>query len=350
MEPNRDDEWPKVAIIVLNWNRWQDTIECLESVHQITYPKYDVIVVDNGSEDESIQKIKEYCEGKISTKSRFFSYKPNNKPIEIIEHTGSEAKSVNGIRIADLPSNRKITLIENKENCGFAEGNNIAIKYAIKFLIPDYILLLNNDTVVDKSFLNELVKVGESDECTGLVGPKIYYYDDPRRIWVTAPYGNMGKIDDGQFKGIIEVKWVVGCAFFIRTSLINTVGLLDPDFFLYGEESDYCMRVEKAGYKMYVTNDSLVWHKESIEGKIKPYQVYYENRNVILLWHKNYPRTKFYIYIVYLICLVRPVRLLRLIKDGKYHLISPTIIGTIDGILWCLGLTKAGYNPNIKLK
>ena len=128
------------------------------------------------------------------------------------------------------------------------------------------------------------------------------------------------------------------------------MGLLDPDFFLYSEESDYCMRVEKAGYKMYVTNSSLVWHKESLEGKIKPYQVYYENRNVILLWYKNYQRMKFYIYVSYLIFLVRPVRLLRLIRDGKYHLISPMIIGTVDGILWLLGRKKAGYNPNIKLK
>ena len=86
MDTNIDRKWPKIAIIVLNWNKWQDTIECLESVYQITYPNYEVILVDNGSEDESIQKIEEYCEGTITVTSGFFNYEPKNKPIKIIDN------------------------------------------------------------------------------------------------------------------------------------------------------------------------------------------------------------------------------------------------------------------------
>jgi len=89
---------PKVSIIILNWNGWKDTIECLESVYQITYPNYNVIVVDNGSEDESIEKIREYCKGKIKVESKFFEYNLGNKPIKIIEYTREEAEDGGGKR------------------------------------------------------------------------------------------------------------------------------------------------------------------------------------------------------------------------------------------------------------
>jgi GT2 family glycosyltransferase len=87
---------PKVSIIILNWNGWEDTIECLESLYQITYSNYDVIVVDNGSEDESIEKTKEYAEGKIRVESKFFEYSSENKPIKIIEYTREEAEAGGG--------------------------------------------------------------------------------------------------------------------------------------------------------------------------------------------------------------------------------------------------------------
>ena len=98
----------KVLIIILNWNGWRDTIEYLESLYQITYPNYDVIVVDNGSEDESIEKIKEYCEGKIKVESKFFGYPNENKLIKSIEYTRDEAEVGGGKEkeIEDLSSKK----------------------------------------------------------------------------------------------------------------------------------------------------------------------------------------------------------------------------------------------------
>jgi hypothetical protein len=175
---------PKVSIIILNWNGWKDTIECLESLYQITYQNYNVILVDNGSEDESVARLKEYCEGKIKVESEFPGYSTINKPIRIIEYTREEAGAGDGKEdeVAELPSNRKLILIKNDKNYGFAEGNNIAMRYAFKALHSDYILLLNNDTVVEKRFLDELVKVAESDEKIGTCQSKILSIKDPKRI------------------------------------------------------------------------------------------------------------------------------------------------------------------------
>jgi len=109
---------PRVSIIILNWNGWEDTVECLESLYQITYKNYDLILVDNGSEDNSVDRIKEYCKGKIKVKSRFFEYSDKNKPIKIkiIEYTRDEVENINegGIEdFEDLPSNRKLIVIKN---------------------------------------------------------------------------------------------------------------------------------------------------------------------------------------------------------------------------------------------
>ena len=346
-------DYPKVSIIILNWNGWKDTMECLESLYQITYLNYDVIVVDNGSEDESIEKIKEYAEGKIKVESKFFEYDPSNKPIKIIEYTREEAEAGGGKEeeIIDLPSNKKLIIIKNEKNYGFAEGNNIGMRYALKALNPDYVLLLNNDTVADKEFLGELVKVGEGDERIGIAGPKIYYYDEPKRIWATGDQKSMDKIDDGRYNHIREVKWVVGCAFFVRVTLIEKVGLLDSDFFLYGEEGDYCIRVKKTGYKLYFVPGSIVMHKDKPFRKDhKPHQVYYSRRNTIILIRKNYQGIRFYISLFRFLFIYNPLYISLLLKSGSYNLIIPMFKGIKDGFLWCLGIIQAGKNERIKLR
>jgi GT2 family glycosyltransferase len=172
------DAMPRVSIIILNWNGWKDTIECLESVYQITYPNYDVIVVDNGSENESVEKIKEYAEGRLPVESHFFEYSRENKPIHVIEYSQEEAES--GMREdQDMPPNKRLILLRNGRNSGFTEGNNIAMRYALKTLTPDYILLLNNDTVVDKNFVEGLVMVANQSNQTGVVGPVVFHYGQP---------------------------------------------------------------------------------------------------------------------------------------------------------------------------
>ena len=182
---------PSVGIVILNWNSWEDTIECLESLYQITYPNYSIILVDNGSENESIQKIKEYTKGKIKVKSKYLKYNPKNKPIKVLELTNKMAARISNKsdlgkkdkEILKLKSNEKLILIKNDKNYGFAEGTNIGMRFALKIYDFDYLLMLNNDTAVEPDFLTKMVTAGEEHPKAGIIGPRIPYYDHPDRNW-----------------------------------------------------------------------------------------------------------------------------------------------------------------------
>ena len=306
--------FPRVSIIILNWNGWKDTIECLESLYQITYPNYDVVVVDNGSEDESVQKIKEYCKGKIKVEAKFFKYNLSNKPIYVLEYTREQAGRGGDFRrekyFSKLPSDRKLRLILNEKNYGFAEGNNIAIRYILKALDVDYILLLNNDTVVDKEFLSELVKVGESDEKIGIVGAINYYYDDPERIWYSGGVVNWvtgkltditgNKIDSGQFEKIREVDDVAGSSLLIKVKVVEEIGLLHSDYFCYYEETEWCIKAKRKKYLVFVNLNSKIWHKiSSSSRKIPEFERYYLTRNRFKFMYRNATKLQFISFFIY---------------------------------------------------
>ena len=148
---------PRVAIIVLNWNGWENSIECLESIYKIDYPNYDLILVDNASDDDSIEKIRGYCGGKIEVESNYVNYTDQNKPINVREIDHHEMMEIELEDVNGLNHEKNLLFIKNDKNYGFAEGNNIAIRFAMEKLDPEYVLLLNNDTVVDNKFLNELI-------------------------------------------------------------------------------------------------------------------------------------------------------------------------------------------------
>lgn len=268
--------YPRVSIIILNWNSPEDTIECLESLFQIQYSDYNVIVIDNGSSDKSIEKIKKYCRGNIEVKSDFFQYMKDNKPVKIIEFNEDELESKKSIgnEFFDLPSCEKLILIKNRKNYGFAEGNNIGMRFALKNLNPDYVLLLNNDTVVEKSFLDELVNVAEEGLETGAVGPKIYYYDHKGRDDVinyagetinfyTSRGKRFGRFerDKGQHDRIRQVDKLDGSCMLIRREVIDKVGMFDPVYFAYWEEADLCVRIRNTGFKLKYAPKACIWHK-----------------------------------------------------------------------------------------
>ncbi|MCE7697948.1 MAG: glycosyltransferase family 2 protein [Methanobacterium paludis] len=304
-------ENPKVSIVILNWNGWKDTLECLESLYQINYPNYNVVIVDNNSKDESIEKIKEYTEGRIKVKSKFFDYDPNNKPIKIIEYTRKESLKNDEAQINDLKLNGKLVLIKNEKNYGFAEGNNIGMRYALKNFNPDYILLLNNDTVVDKDFLRKLVETGESHEDIGIIGPKIYYYAEPQTIWciggkiswkfARGVHIGLNELDKGQYEEKKEFDYISGSAFLIKTEVLKKTGLMDKNFFLYFEETDLALRAKKVGYKNVYSPKAKIWHRVSRSGGGIKEEIglYYITRNRWIFMNKWAGKADFVVFVIY---------------------------------------------------
>jgi len=228
-------DFPKVSVVILNWNGLKDTIECLESLKKITYPNYEVIVVDNASAGDDVKVLRE----------RYEDY---------------------------------VHIISNQKNYGYAEGNNIGMRYALGNDC-DYVLLLNNDTIVDTDFLSELVKVGESDEKIGIEAGKVYFYDSPNRLqtvggkinWWSGRLQHYGKAEDiGQFDQITRRDWVYATAMLIKRRVMEKVSLLDPAFFFGIEEYDYCTSATRAGFKVVYVPTSKVWHKVGASRKKLP--------------------------------------------------------------------------------
>lgn len=288
---------PQVSIIILNWNGWKDTIECLESLYQINYPNYEVILIDNNSEDSSLEKIKEYCEGKLGVKSKFFQYDPKNKPIKIF---GCTKKKNNNSKL-NSEFEKRINLIKNHENYGFAEGNNIGIRYALKNFNSDFILLLNNDTVVNKNFLNELVKNALTDEKIGFTGPKTYYYDYDGKtniinfaggkfnIWKgKSQHIGINEVDEGQYDDIKEVDYIEGSCCLIKKDLMRKLNSLNPHLFGW-EEIEMSLKAKKMGYKSLYIPNAMIWHKigSSMGGNFCHFHLYYYIRSGLIVMAKN---------------------------------------------------------------
>ncbi len=294
---------PKVAIIILNWNSWIDTIECLESIYQIAYSNYNIIVVDNRSENESIEKIKKYCEGKLSVESKFFKYNFENKPIRIIEYNREEIENEEREYkyVFDLLPNKNLIIIKNENNYGFAEGNNIGIRYALKSLNPKYIMLLNNDTVVDKNFLGEMINIAEHDEKIAAVQSKLLRKDNIQII------DSLGQevFSDGRIREISskknsdcvfipnEIFGVCAAAALFKVAIFKKIGLFDQVFFALFEDVDLSWRIRLEGYKSFLASESIVYHKRGISGKDLSQKNrtlnYYSVRNSLLILIRYYP-------------------------------------------------------------
>lgn len=214
---------PKVDIITVNWNGWKDTIECLESLTKLDYANFSVIVCDNGSQDDSVEQLTNWL---------------------------------------DTNSKIQVQLIETKKNLGFAGGNNIGIKQALKAGC-DYIWLLNNDTVVDKDALKSMVSYAQEHHNT-ICGSKLMYYDTPSKV---QALGNKLNTYLGTTKFIVEEKemnqidYLVGASMLIPQQVFKDVGLLSEEYFLYYEEADLWQKC-KGKYDFRCVLNSLVYHKE----------------------------------------------------------------------------------------
>jgi GT2 family glycosyltransferase len=195
----------------------------------ISYPNYKIIVVDNASGDGSVQALR-----------------------------------------SEFPT---IDIIENQKNLRFAGGNNIGLRYALE-KNAEYVLLLNNDTIVEKNFLFELVHCAENDERVGIAGAKIYYYTERNKIWYAGgkiewnigwiSHRGIRETDFNQYDQEEETDYVTGCCMLLKRNLIEKIGVLDEAYFIYGEDADWCMRAKNNGYKLMYVPTAKLYHKVSI--------------------------------------------------------------------------------------
>lgn len=244
-----------VAIILVNWNGFDFTEACLESLRKVDFPDFRVILVDNASQNQE----------------------------------GSRLKKA-------FP---EIELIENTENLGFAGGNNVGIRYALEQGFS-HVMLLNNDTEVESDFLGQMMRKFNQGPGLGVVQPLILFLHEPKKIWSAGgkwipalaraiTLGDRAPISDYRFKKS-EIDWATGCCMLISREAILKTGLLNEQYFTYFEDVEWSLRFRKDGFRIAMAEKAIVYHeagasskKKNSEGTLSPRVFYYHVRNQFLL-------------------------------------------------------------------
>ncbi|MEM2955045.1 MAG: glycosyltransferase family 2 protein [Candidatus Nanoarchaeia archaeon] len=260
---------PKVSIIVLNWNGKKYLQKCLDSVFNIDYKNYEVLFVDNASTDGSVNFVKKQYQNEIKSK--------------------------------------KLKLVLNDKDYGFAEGNNIAIRQVLKDKSVNYICLLNNDTIVDKNWLSALVNFAEKNSKIGIVGSKIYYLDQPNKINFAGGKVNLwtgsgmhigdNELDRGQYNFPKKVDYITGASMCIKREVFEKIGFFPEEFFCYWEDTDFSFRARKAGYELWYVPDSKIWHK--VSASFNAFGAYCMYRNSVWFMKKHASLFQFFIFVIY---------------------------------------------------
>ena len=244
---------PLVISVILNTNRREDTLECLASLKANTYANHRIIVLDNQSTDGSADAVQQA-----------------------------------------FP---EVQLISLTENLGYAGNNNVGIAEAVA-QGADWIFVLNEDTTFAPDCLENLVEVGESDSSNGIVGPMVYHHTEPDVIqsaggilgpnWNSIHLG-MDQPDRGQFDAPHAVEWISGCGILVRRAAIEQVGSIDERYFYFWEETEWCIRIGRGGWKVVHVPQAKMWHKGvTVDHKPKPSVTYYATRNRLLTLSKHH--------------------------------------------------------------
>ena len=230
--------YPLVSIIFPTFNGWQNTKECLESIARLNYPqdKIEIIIVDNGSTDNTLQKVKEFAK-KYSC--------------QFVSGTESPIKKA-AVRVPHIRVNSRkptITLIENRTNLGFSRAVNLGAKKAN----GEYFLITNNDVVFDKNYFALLVEFLQKEPLAGIVGGKVFYQHSKGKIAFAGARFNFytGLLRLGKHPNqICKTDWVPGCNMLLRRRVWEEIGGFDEKFFFYFEDLDLCLRAKRAGWRI----------------------------------------------------------------------------------------------------
>jgi len=341
---------PPVVISILNWNGWRETIECLKSVRKLNYPNYLAVIVDNGSADDSADKIKAWAEQSLGSGHILVDYHR-----EIALQGGEERTEA---ALGQNPSPARLVLIRNEDNLGFAGGNNVTIQYALRRSQPaDYVFLLNNDATVDPDCLRHLLQVGRQAQA-GIMGAVIKD-SESGHVFFTGWVGSLPLLR--QFfsplfsfrlglpnpeEGFQVSYWVSGAGMLVARDVLEAVRestghYFDDALFLYEEELQLCGQARRLGYRTVVVSRALVYHREASAsgGPANPILSYYCTRNrvrvagLLVPWPLRMLFPAFHI----------PIALreaLRQLLRGNHRAALAILLGLVDGYLGVGGKWK----------
>lgn len=278
--PRRDAT--NVAAVVLNWNGWRDTIECLESLLASTQRPSHIVVCDNGSVDGSLNFLKQWA---ADSGIAFESFDSSEEAFASPHHGAT------------------LIFIQNGENRGFAAGNNVGLRYVLERTRAEYCWILNNDAVVTPEALESMLEVAMEDPKAGMVGCTLVNYDDPSVVQAIGggyivpvvchdTQLGRGKARRPDTSRRIELEHLIGACLLVRSQAIRDVGLMDESYFLYREETDWCIRMRRHGWRLLCRPDATVRHKQARSiGFKSPTHDYYAVRNILRLVRKFYPKS-----------------------------------------------------------
>ena len=257
-----------VFIVLVNWNGAFDTIRCLESVFRSTYKQFKVIIVDNLSQDDSIEIICAWAERRLSlaehgkNQLNLLSIPPLDIEIPCLKIAAHQLNFDDGAGWRELIEKHQLFIVANSANSGFGAGNNVGFKLIQLAYKCDHFWLLNNDTVVRPDTLDTLVKFAENHPRT-VTGSILYYYDNPNQIQ-SAGGGffsrHTGITTTNLSPSTLEIDYVNGASFFAPVAYLNEVGGFDENIFMYFEEIEYCIRGKKEGFA-FRCSDAVIFHK-----------------------------------------------------------------------------------------
>ncbi|MGA0558532.1 glycosyltransferase family 2 protein [Larkinella sp. VNQ87] len=294
-EGKRVGDVPLVSLITINYNQAAVTCEMLESTRRLKYPNFEVIVVDNASAEDPTERIRQ-----------------GNYP--------------------------NVKVVVSPENLGFSGGNNLGMKHAA----GEYFFFLNNDTEVTPDLVDQLLAPFQTNSRIGIVCPKIRYYSHPTvlqyagyfplnkytgRTWAIG----LGETDRGQYDQSGPTDFAHGAAMMVSRRAVEQGGAMDESYFLYYEELDWSLQIQRAGFLIYYQASALIYHKESISvGKASPMKVYYQTRNRLLLMRRNVSGFPLYVFVLYYFCMAIPKAALVYALNRQ----TPYLVALKNAVLW----------------
>lgn len=292
-----------VSIILINWNRWADTIECIESLLKQTYQHFTIFVIDNDSSDDSLERIDAYVNRRLSP------HIPEEDSVaENVLPLGTLPIKTKVISEFDLDKFSmedfvpfSVVVIKNSKNYGFGYANNQIMRLVVKSKQSGYVWVLNNDTVQDHSALEALIIEANRDPAIGIVGSILAYYDEPQTLqcaggayffpflgfaklyYKNAPRELLPEMSANSIEK--SINFLPGTSILLRKDILQKVGIFDKDYFMYAEDIDLSYRVKQLGYRIRVAKNSIIYHKESksTAGRKHMFYFLFNRGNTVLL-------------------------------------------------------------------